>query len=110
MVGDVPLYALDKHTRSGREAIFQVSRENADVHDCLAEYVAPRDRREAAYLAAFYTAASPLSRQLIWSQAATLERFGIETDLLVAGVPLEDRILGSTISRSRPPSDVAREP
>jgi hypothetical protein len=39
---DVPLYALDKHTRSGREAIWRFACENDSVRDCLAGFVALR--------------------------------------------------------------------
>jgi hypothetical protein len=36
--GDVPLYALDGHTRLGREAIFRFAEANAAVRDCLEHY------------------------------------------------------------------------
>jgi MgsA AAA+ ATPase C terminal len=44
--GDVPLYALDKHTRVGREAIWRFAQENMAVRACLARFV-PENRGAA---------------------------------------------------------------
>jgi hypothetical protein len=46
---DVPLYALDKHTRSGREAIWRFACENDSVRACLAHFIPQSQRRSAAY-------------------------------------------------------------
>jgi hypothetical protein len=89
MADDVPLYALDKHTRLGREAIWRFACENDSVRACLARFVPARQRRSAAYMAAFYVDAAPIARRLIWDQSEALETFGIERDLLHAGVPAE---------------------
>jgi hypothetical protein len=86
---DVPLYALDKHTRLGREAIWRFACENDSVRACLARFVPASQRRSAAYVAAFYVDAAPIARRLMWDQSEALEAFGIERDLLHAGVPAE---------------------
>jgi hypothetical protein len=86
---DVPLYALDKHTRLGREAIWRFACENDTVRACLERFVPARQRRSAAYVAAFYVDAAPITRRLMWDQSEALEAFGIERDLLFAGVPAE---------------------
>jgi hypothetical protein len=86
---DVPLYALDKHTRSGREAIWRFAYENDSVRTCLARFVPAGQRRSAAYVAAFYVDAAPVAARLIWDQSEALEAFGIERDLIHAGVPAE---------------------
>jgi hypothetical protein len=86
---DVPLYALDKHTRLGREAIWHFACENDTVRACLERFVPASQRRSAAYLAAFYVDAAPIARRLMWDQSEALEAFGIERDLLHAGVPTE---------------------
>jgi hypothetical protein len=85
----VPLYALDKHTRLGREAIWRFACENESVRPCLARFVPASQRRSAAYVAAFYVDAAPIARRLMWDQSEALEAFGIERDLLHAGVPAE---------------------
>lgn len=85
-VSDVPLYALDKHTRLGREAIGRFARENVAVRTCLERYVPERRRREAAYMAAFYADGAPVSRRLKWKQSEYLEAYGTENDLLLSGV------------------------
>jgi hypothetical protein len=86
---DVPLYALDKHTRSGREAIWRFACENDSVRACLARFVPAGRRRSACYMAAFYVDAAPIARRLMWDQSEALEAFGIERDLLHAGLPAE---------------------
>jgi hypothetical protein len=86
---DVPLYALDKHTRLGREAIWRFACENDSVRACLARFVPAGQRRSAAYVAAFYVDAAPVAARSIWDQSEALEAFGIERDLLHAGVPAD---------------------
>lgn len=88
-VSSVPLYALDKHTRLGKQAIHLFARENAPVRTCLEEFVPEHRHREAACLAAFYADAAPVARRLDWSQADTLEALGTESDLLLAGAAPE---------------------
>jgi hypothetical protein len=63
---DVPLPALDKHTRLGREAIWRFAYENDSVRACLARFVPARQKRSAAYVAAFYVDAAPVARRLVW--------------------------------------------
>jgi hypothetical protein len=87
--GGVPLYALDEHTRLGRQAIWRLACENDEVRTCLERFVPASRRRRAAYVAAFYVDAAPVARRLVWDQSDTLEVFGIERDLLHAGVPAE---------------------
>jgi len=88
-LGDVPLYALDEHTRLGRAAIWRFACENQSVCSCLERFVPSSRRRYAAYLAAFYVDAAPVAGRLIWDQSEALEAFGIERDLIHAGVPTE---------------------
>jgi hypothetical protein len=86
-VRGVPLYGLDQHTRLGRQAIWHFACENRVVRDCLEYFVPSSQRRGAAYVAAFYVDAAPVARRLIWDQSEALEAFGIERDLIHAGVP-----------------------
>ena len=88
-VGDVPLYALDEHTRLGRQAIWWFACENDAVRGCLERFVPAGQRRRAANVAAFYVDAAPVGRRLVWDQSQRLEAFGLARDLLVAGVPAE---------------------
>jgi hypothetical protein len=88
-MGEVPLYALDMHTRLGREAIWRFAREHPAVRWCLTHYAPERCWRAVAYVAAFYVDAAPVARRLVWDQSESLESFGIERDLLHAGLPAE---------------------
>jgi hypothetical protein len=76
VVDGVPMYALDKHTRLGREAIRRFALENEEVRDTLARYVPAPRRNDAAYMAAFYADAAPLASKLVWKGADELEAFG----------------------------------
>jgi hypothetical protein len=86
---DVPLYALDKHTRLGREAIWRFACEDNSVRACLERFVPATQRRSAAYVAAFFADAAAVARRLLWEQSEALETFGIERDLMHAGVRVE---------------------
>jgi hypothetical protein len=89
MAGGVPLYSLDEHTRLGRQAIWRLACENDEVRTCLERFVPASRRRRAAYVAAFYVDGAPVARRLVWHQSDALEAFGIERDLLHAGVAAE---------------------
>jgi hypothetical protein len=80
------MYALDKHTRIGREAIRNLAKTNPEIRECLVRYVAPPQRREACYMAAFYADAAPLAHKLVWQGGDELERLGTEADLFKVGV------------------------
>ena len=87
VIDGVPLYALHKHTRSGREAIRRFAQANHAVKACLEEHVPSKRRNDAAYMAAFYTDASSLALRFSWSQSVSLEALGTEADFMKAGVP-----------------------
>jgi hypothetical protein len=89
IVDGVPMYALDKHTRIGREAIRRFALENDEVRGILALHVTAARRNDAAYMAAFYADAAPLAIKLNWKGADALETLGTETDLLLSGVEPE---------------------
>jgi hypothetical protein len=88
VVDEVPMYALDKHTRGGREAIRMFARLNRSVSECLSAYARSRTS-DAAYMAAFYTDAMPTARRLHWQGSHELEAFGTEADMLSVGVAKE---------------------
>lgn len=82
----LPLYALDMHTRLGREALSRFALDNAAVREFLEANVRPVRWGEAVQMAAFYVDGSPIARRLEWSASHRLEAFGRETDLSRAGV------------------------
>jgi hypothetical protein len=86
VVGGVPLYAFDKHTRLGKQAIRQFARENDAVRRCLEQHVADYRAQAAACVAAFYADAAPVSCRLTWEGSLPLEAMGTENDLLLEGV------------------------
>jgi hypothetical protein len=85
----IPMYALDKHTRTGREAIRSLVKYNYEIRECLRRFVAPAQRHDAAYMAAFYADAAPLASKLSWDGGDELEALGTEADLLKVGVSPE---------------------
>jgi len=88
-IDEVPLYALDKHTRIGRQAIRNLVKYNSQIRGFLETNVLSAHRSDAAYMAAFYADAAPLASKLAWRGADGLEAFGTETDMLRSGVPME---------------------
>jgi hypothetical protein len=86
VIDGVPNYALDKHTRTGRETIRELIKYNSEIRKCLEQYVARPQRNDAAYMAAFYADAAPLARNLVWWGGDELEALGTEADLLKVGV------------------------
>jgi hypothetical protein len=89
VLDDIPMYALDKHTRIGQDAIRSLVKYNSAIREFLERHVASAQRHKAAYMAAFYADAAPLASKLSWDAADPLEALGTETDLLKAGVPAE---------------------
>lgn len=89
VLNGVPMYAMDKHTRTGREAIRELVKYNHEIRECLERYVAPVQRHDAAYMAAFYADAAPLACKLVWKGGDELEALGTEADLFKVGVPPE---------------------
>ena len=86
MLGDVPSYALDKHTSAGKTAIKRLVRENQAIREVLANYVPEHRADKAAYIAAFYADAAPVSRRLDWRGSVEVERMGTEADMIDVGV------------------------
>jgi hypothetical protein len=85
IVDGMPLYAFDKHTRIGKEAI----RELVATHTAFRDELVQRSRwQAAARMAAFYADAAPIARRLEWSHSRGLEALGTEADFFKAGVPL----------------------
>lgn len=89
MVGGLPLWTLDFHTRAGRAAVQRFARENEDIRQALKESVSHSRRTEAAHLGAFYADAAPCTLSLDWPLKAEIERLGMEADFAHAGVPPE---------------------
>jgi hypothetical protein len=89
VVDGVPLYAMDKHTRLGREATRRFARENDAARAQLEAHVPANRRSDAACMAAFYTDAAPVAKRLMWQGTAHVETYGTEADMHKAGVPLE---------------------
>lgn len=88
LIGDIPAYAYDKHTRIGKQAISIFARENDEVRTCLEKHLPEFRHRGAAAVAAFYADASPVLRRLDWDHSDSLERMGMEGDMVREGAPL----------------------
>jgi MgsA AAA+ ATPase C terminal len=89
MIGEVPAYALDKHTALGKAAIHRFARECPAVRDALAAHVPEYRANDAACMAAFYADATPVARRFDWDGSDELERLGTENDMLKVGVTAE---------------------
>jgi hypothetical protein len=89
LIGEVPAYALDKHTALGKAAIRRFARECPAVRNALAAHVPEYRANDAACMAAFYADATPVARRFDWDGSVALERLGTENDVLKVGVTRE---------------------
>ena len=89
MIGDIPSYALDKHTAIGKAAIHRLARQNRVVREVLAAHVPEYRANAVACMTAFHVDAAPVSRRFEWTGSAKLERLGVEADMTKVGVPVE---------------------
>jgi hypothetical protein len=87
LIGELPAYALDKHTGLGKAAIHRFARECSAVRDVLTTHVPEYRANDAACMAAFYADATAVGRRSSWEGSAELERLGTENDMLKVGVP-----------------------
>jgi hypothetical protein len=80
LIKGVPLYALDKHTRLGRQAIGRLAQENAEI----AQFLTERGRRSsddrALRMAVFYADGALTRPTLRWRHSAQLTAAGIAAD------------------------------
>jgi hypothetical protein len=79
LINGVPLYALDKHTRLGGEAIGRFARENGEIAQFLAEH-APSSRERALRMAVFYADSALTRPTLQWRQSTELTAAGTTAD------------------------------
>lgn len=86
-VASVPLWTLDKHTRSGKQAIGRLVTENHAVREVIVGLVGVRRAKDAAAMAAFFLDASPVDRRLDWPSSRHLETEGRRVDMGTVGVP-----------------------
>jgi hypothetical protein len=85
----IPLYALDGHTRLGREAIRVFRNENTEVADLLSGHVPDYRADRASQLAVFFADSALTSPRLAWAQDRQLEVQGIAADFIGAGIDPE---------------------
>jgi hypothetical protein len=80
LINGVPLYALDKHTRFGRQAIGRFAQENAEIAQFLSERGCSSGDDRALRMAVFYADGAltrPTSR---WRYSAKLTAAGVAAD------------------------------
>lgn len=83
-----PLYAFDKHTSVGRQAIALLITESDELQTILAVYAPKFAWQGIVEIAAFYTDAAPVKSRFRWSRSLELEAIGLEADMTGMGCPL----------------------
>jgi hypothetical protein len=89
LVGDVPLCALDKFTRTGKAAIAELTRSSTAIAIPLNGVLPTRQWAAATGLGVFYSEGFLVTPKLEWSQSTAIERLGMEADFLRLGLPAE---------------------
>jgi hypothetical protein len=79
-IDGVPLYALDKHTRLGRQAIRRFLRENAEVAEFLFEFECGSRDDGPLRMAVFYADGALTRLTLQWRCSAELSAIGFAAD------------------------------
>jgi hypothetical protein len=80
LINGVPLYALDKHTRLGRQAIGRFAKENAEVAQFLTERGCGSGDDRALRMAVFYADGALTRPTLRWRHSAELTAAGVAAD------------------------------
>jgi hypothetical protein len=80
MINGVPLYALDKYTRLGRQAIRRFARETADVAQFLTKRGCGSVDDTALRMAVFYADGALTRPTLRWRHSAELTATGVAAD------------------------------
>jgi hypothetical protein len=89
LINGVPLYALDKHTRLGRQAIKRFAQENAGIAQFLIERRCGSGDDGALGMAVFY-ADGALTRPILqWRYSAELTTTGAAADFRSVNVEAE---------------------
>ena len=79
LINGVPLCAIDKHTRPGRQAIRRFARENAEIAQFLMKH-AQGSGDEALGMAVFYADGALTRPTLRWRRSAELTAAGVAAD------------------------------
>jgi hypothetical protein len=79
LINGVPLCAIDRHTRLGRQAIGRFARESAEIAQFLSKY-ARGSRDEALGMAVFYADGALIRPALQWRLSAEITAAGTAAD------------------------------
>jgi hypothetical protein len=80
LIDGVPLYALDRHTRLGRQAIGRFAQENAEIAQFLTERGCRSSDDGALRMAVFYADGALTRPTLRWRHSAELTAAGVAAD------------------------------
>jgi MgsA AAA+ ATPase C terminal len=80
LIKGVPLYALDKHTRLGRQAIGRFAKQNAEIARFLSKQGCGSGDDGALRMAVFYADGALTRPTLQWRYAAELSAVGVAAD------------------------------
>jgi hypothetical protein len=89
MVGDVPLCALDKFTRTGKAAIARLASSTPAICAALNDLLPARLWAKATGYGTFYAEGGRVRPKRVWRDSGAIERLGIEADFLSIGFPAD---------------------
>ena len=88
-VHGIPTYALDGHTRLGKQAVRQFRNSNEPVRDYVARHLEPQNWQKAVEYALFHVESGEVRRRLTWDQGEEIKALGIEADFSECGLDRE---------------------
>lgn len=89
MVHGIPTYALDMHTRAGKQTVRLFVNSNGPVRYHLARHLEAKHWPRAVELALFHVESGEVRRRLTWDQGEEIKALGIEADFSECGLDRE---------------------
>ncbi len=80
LLGDVPTWALDKHTARGKQAIARFYRSAPAIAEFGGRHIRPQSQPAALEIAVFYAEGVRFRQQLIWDRTAEFASLELEAD------------------------------
>lgn len=87
MTRGIPHYALDGHTRLGKQAIRQLLKAHKPLSSFLTHHIPPRAHQPTVEGALFNIEAALVDKEIVFPEYTSIKKLGVETDICRYGLP-----------------------
>lgn len=88
-VDGIPLYAFDKHTALGKQAVRLWLHDSRELRELVGHHAVASSHLKIVEMAAFYADAIPLRRRFDWARSQELQALGMHADMSSVGCSLQ---------------------